>query len=97
MPYALFANSTKVSKAFSSKSDVWRHAEESGLVNEIGLGEEDPPRRVLDMDYAIKECTPDPAEPNPKHHVSRQDLSEHDIAQMIAACQVNQPSAAGAS
>ena len=92
MPYALFANATKVSKAFASKSDVWRHAEESGLVADVGLGEEDPPRRILDMDYTIKECAPDPVE-----HRSEHGMSEHDIAQMIAACRVNPPSAAAAS
>lgn len=92
MPYALFANATKVSKAFASKADVWRHAEESGLVTEVGLGEEDPPRRVLDMDYAIKECAPDPAERLPEHG-----MSEHDIAQMIASCRVSPPSAVSAS
>ncbi len=92
MPYALFANSAKVSKAFASKSDVWRHAEESGLVTEVGLGEEDPPRRILDMNYEIRECAPDPVE-----HASQHGMSEHDIARMIAACRVNQPSAAAAS
>lgn len=92
MPYALFANATKVSKAFAHKSDVWRHAEESGLVTEVGLGEEDPPRRILDMDYTIETCAPDPAE-----HSSEHGMSEHDIAQMIAACQVNRPSATSAS
>jgi len=92
MPYALFANATKVSKAFASKSDVWRHAEESGLVTEVGLGEEDPPRRILDMDYAIRECAPDPSEKKSEHG-----MSEHDIAQIIAACRVNPPSATAAS
>lgn len=92
MPYALFTNATKVSKAFASKSDVWRHAEESGLVTEVGLGEEDPPRRILDMDYAIKECAADPVENQPAHG-----MSEHDIAKMIAACRVNPTSAAAAS
>ncbi len=92
MFYALFANSTKVSKAFPNKSDVWRHAEESGLVTEVGLGKEDPPRRILDMGYAIKECAPDPIE-----HDATDGMSEHDIAQMIANCRVNQPSAVAAS
>jgi hypothetical protein len=92
MPYALFANATKVSKAFASKSAVWRHAEESGLVTEVGLGEEDPPRRILDMDYSIRECAPDPSEKTSEHG-----MSEHDIAQMIAACRVSPPSATAAS
>lgn len=97
MPYALFANSTKVSKAYPSKSDVWRHAEESGLVTDVGLGEEDPPRRILDMDYAIHECAPDLAEQPAKSTSIDSDMSEHDIAQMIATCSVNRPSANAAS
>ena len=92
MPYALFSNSVKVSKAFPSKSDVWRHAVESGLVMEVGLGEEDPPRRLLDIGYAIHACAADPVE---KSAVTG--MSEHDISQMIAACQLNQRSAAAAS
>lgn len=92
MPYALFSNSDKVSKAFPHKSDVWKHAAESGLVLEVGLGEEDPPRRILDMGYSIHECAPDPAETS---RVSG--MSEHDITQMIAACTASRPSAAAAS
>ena len=92
MPYALFANTTKVSEGFSSKADVWRHAEQSGLVAEFGLGEEDPPRRILDMDYAISECSPEAVERG-----ARPGMSEHEIAQMIAACRVNPPSATAAS
>lgn len=80
MPYALFSNSVKVSKAFPSKSDVWRHAAESGLVMEVGSGEEDPPRRILDMGYAIHECTADPIDPS---HAGG--TSEHRIGRMIAA------------
>ncbi|MCX7321957.1 MAG: hypothetical protein NT113_21615 [Hyphomicrobiales bacterium] len=92
MPYALFTNATKVSKAFASKSDVWRHAWDSGMVTEVGLGEEDPPRRILDMDYTIQECAPDPSEADTQHG-----MSEYDIAKMTAACRVNRPSAAAAS
>lgn len=84
MPYALFSNSVKVSKAFPSKSDVWQHAVESGLVMEVGSGEEDPPRRLLDTGYAIRECIAG-------------GTSEHDISQMFADCQLNQRSAAAAS
>lgn len=92
MPYALFSNSIKVSKAFPSKSDVWQHAAESGLVMEVGLGEEDPPRRLLDMGYAIHACAADPIEKS-----DATGLSENDMWQMITACQLNQRSAAAAS
>ncbi len=92
MPYALFSNSIKVSKAFPNKSDVWQHAAESGLVMEVGLGEEDPPRRLLDMGYAIHACAADPIEKS-----DGTGLSENDMCQMITACQLNQRSAAAAS
>jgi hypothetical protein len=92
MSYALFSNSVKVSKSFPSKSDVWQHAAESGLVMEVGLGEEDPPRRLLDMDYAIHACAADAVERS-----DATGTSEHDMGRMIAACQLNQQSAAAAS
>jgi hypothetical protein len=92
MSYALFSNSVKVSKAFPNKSDVWQHAADSGLVMEVGLGEEDPPRRILDMGYAIHECAPDPVDKS-----RATGMSEEDISQMIAACTPNRPSAAAAS
>jgi hypothetical protein len=92
MPYALFSKSTKVSKAFPTKSEVWQYAAESGLVTEVGLGEEDPPRRILDMDYAIHECDADAPDTS-----AASGMSEHDIAQLIAGCQVNRLSEAAAS
>ena len=92
MPYALFSNSVKVSKAFPSKSDVWQHAAETGLVMEVGLGEDDPPRRVLDMGYAIHACAADAVEKS-----DAAGASEHDMSRMIAACQLNQRCATVAS
>jgi hypothetical protein len=92
MPYALFSNAVKVSKAFPHKSDVWQHAADSGLVMDVGLGEEDPPRRMLDMGYSIHECAADPADPS-----KAAGMSEHEIAQIIAACSASRPSAAVAS
>lgn len=62
MPYALFSDNVQVSRAFPSKPDVWRHAEESGLVVEVGSGDEDPPRKVLDMACTIRSCEPDAQE-----------------------------------
>jgi hypothetical protein len=92
MPYALFSNSIKVSKAFPTKSEVWQHAADSGLVVEVGSREEDPPRRILDMGYAIHECATDQAEVS---HAAG--MSEHEISQLIAGCAVNPRSAAAAS
>jgi coenzyme F420-reducing hydrogenase gamma subunit len=91
MPYALFSHAEQVSKAFASKAEVWRHAAESGLVIEVTSGEEDPPRHILDMDYAIRECPPAADDVS-----DAAGMSEHDIAQLIAAC-TSRPSAAAAS
>ena len=92
MPYALFSHAEQVSKAFASKAEVWQHAAESGLVVEVGSREEDPPRRILDMGYAIGECPPDNAAAS-----KAPGMSEHEIAQLIASCTSSRPSAAAAS
>jgi hypothetical protein len=93
MPYALFSNATKVSQSFQTKSEVWQHADESGLIVEVGSFEEDPPRRILDMGYVIRECAADP------HEVSAapNGITEHEMARVIAGARVNPPSAAAAS
>lgn len=93
MPYALFSNATKVSQSFQTKSEVWQHADESGLIVEVGSLEEDPPRRILDMGYVIRECAAD------THAISAapSEISEHEIARMIAGARVNPPSTAAAS
>jgi hypothetical protein len=63
MPYALFSNDTKLSKAYPTEADVWKHARKSGLVVDVMTGEKNPsPRPVLDNDYEIKPCRPDPHE-----------------------------------
>ncbi|WP_369723011.1 MULTISPECIES: hypothetical protein [unclassified Bradyrhizobium] len=67
MPYALFCNDSQISKAYPSEADVWKFAQRSGLVVDVGTDQERPgPRRVLDNDYEIKSCRPaqdeDPAE-----------------------------------
>jgi hypothetical protein len=63
MPYALFCNEAKLSKAYPTEADVWRQAQQSGLVVDAASDEEKPsPRPVLDNDYEIKPCAPDPQE-----------------------------------
>jgi hypothetical protein len=63
MPYALYSHADQVSNAFASKAEVWAHAAANGLVIELGSSEEDPPRRVLHIEYIIRECAPDSASP----------------------------------
>jgi hypothetical protein len=63
MPYALFSNDAKLSKAYPTEADVWKHARKSGLVVDVATEEEKAaPRPVLENDYEIKPCRPDPQE-----------------------------------
>ena len=63
MPYALFCNEAKLSKAYPTEADVWKIARQSGLVVDTTSEEaEASPRPVLDNDYEIKPCQPDPQE-----------------------------------
>ena len=66
MPYALFCNEAKLSKAYPTEADVWKLAQHSGLVVDVVSDEEKPhPRPVLDYDYEIRPCRADPQE-NPE-------------------------------
>jgi hypothetical protein len=63
MPYALFCNDAKLSKTYPTEADVWRHAQRSGLVvDAVSDGKNEAVRPVLDNDYEIKPCRPDPQE-----------------------------------
>ena len=63
MPYALFSHDAKLSKAYPTEADVWKLAQKSGLVVDTVTEEEIPaPRPVLDNDYEIRACQPDPHE-----------------------------------
>jgi hypothetical protein len=63
MPYALFYHDAKLSKAYPTEADVWKQAQKSGLVVDAVSEEEIPaPRPVLDNDYEIRPCQPDPQE-----------------------------------
>ena len=63
MPYALFSNEARLSKAYPTEADVWNLARHSGLVVVAMSDEEKPaPRPVLDNDYEIKPCRPEPQE-----------------------------------
>ena len=63
MPYALFSKEAKLSKAYPTAADVWKIAQNSGLVVDIVSGKETvAPRPVLDHDYEILPCQADPHE-----------------------------------
>jgi len=63
MPYALFSNDAKLSKAYPTAADVWSIAQKSGLVVDV-VSEQDSaaPRPVLDQDYEIRPCQLEPYE-----------------------------------
>jgi hypothetical protein len=56
MPYALFENDDQLSRAFATEAEVWKHADEAGLVSD------DNGRPALEDNYVIKPCAPAPAE-----------------------------------
>jgi hypothetical protein len=60
--YALFCNEARLSKAYPTEADVWKLARHSGLVVGAVSDREPPQLPVLDNDYEIKPCRPDPQE-----------------------------------
>ena len=63
MPYALFSNDARLSKAYPTEADVWKVARTSGLVVDVATEEEKAnPHPVLDNHYEIRPCDPEPNE-----------------------------------
>jgi hypothetical protein len=63
MPYALFCDDAKLSKTYPTEADVWKLAADSGLVTDVEAQNAKPaPRRLLDNDYEIRPCQPEPGE-----------------------------------
>jgi len=94
MPYALYSNDFKISKAFATKAEVWQHAAETGLVMDVSSREEDPPRRILNLGYAIHACTPDAPEASAEQASvnAKTAMNEREMAKFVAAHSVNPPS-----
>lgn len=61
MPYALFENQYRLSRTFPTATDVWRCAEDCGLVVDEANG-----RQRLDDGYAILPCPPEGPELQPE-------------------------------
>jgi hypothetical protein len=57
MPYALFHTDQNISGPFASKSEAWTEAMRRGLVRVVPSFDEDPPRRMLDLNYRIGPST----------------------------------------
>ena len=63
MPYALFSNDAKLSKAYPTAADVWTIAQKSGLVVDVvSANDKQAAHPVLDHDYEIRPCQPEPHE-----------------------------------
>jgi hypothetical protein len=63
MPYALFCNEARLSKTYPTEADVWKLARQSGLVVDATTEKKKAaPRPVLDNDYEIRACSPEPHE-----------------------------------
>ena len=63
MSYALFSKDAKLSKTYPTEADVWKQAQKCGLVvDAVSEEETSAPRPVLDNDYEIRPCSPDPNE-----------------------------------
>jgi hypothetical protein len=63
MPYALFCNDARLSKAYPTEADVWNLARKSGLVVDAVSGDDEPaPQPILENDYEIRPCRADPQE-----------------------------------
>jgi hypothetical protein len=77
MPYALFSNDDKLSKAYPTEADVWKYARQSGLVVDVATEQDKAaPRPVLDNDYEIKPCPLDPEEDPAKNRADAEREAE---------------------
>jgi hypothetical protein len=80
MPYALFCNDAQISKAYPSEADVWKLAQRSGLVVDVGPDDNGPgPRRVLDNDYEIRPCPAAPGEDPAKNKADAERQSRMEL------------------
>jgi hypothetical protein len=80
MPYALFCNEAKMSKTYPTEADVWKLARLSGLVIDLEARQGRPaPRPVLDNDYEIKPCRPDPQEDPVKNQADAEHQAQREL------------------
>jgi hypothetical protein len=80
MPYALFCNEAKLSKAYPTEAEVWKQARRSGLVVDVMSEEHKPtPRPVLDNDYEIRPCRLDPQEDPVKNQADAEREAEQEF------------------
>ncbi len=80
MAYALFCSETKLSKAYPTEAEVWEQARKSGLVVDVASDEDKAnPHPVLDNDYEIRPCRPDPEEDPEQNRADAERLAQTDL------------------
>ena len=80
MPYALFCHEAKLSKTYPSEADVWRLARQSGLVvDDVSERGKPVARPMLDNDYEIRSCRPDPEEDPAKNRADAERVALHEL------------------
>jgi hypothetical protein len=80
MPYALFANDTKLSKAYPAEADVWKFARLSGLVVDVASDEgKAAPHPILDNDYEIRPCHAEPDEDPAENKAEAERLARKEL------------------
>ena len=80
MPYALFSRDAKLSNAYPTEADVWKLARKSGLVLDAASPDgKAAPRPVLDNDYEIRPCRPDPQEDPARNQADAEREAEREL------------------
>jgi hypothetical protein len=80
MPYALFCNDAKLSKTYPTEADVWKLARMSGLVIDVEVRSgRSASRPLLDNDYEIKPCRPDPQEDPAKNQADAEHQAQREL------------------
>jgi hypothetical protein len=80
MPYALFCHEAKLSKTYPTEADVWKLARLSGLVIDAASGERGRQvRPLLDNDYEIRPCRPDPQEDPVQNQAEAERLAQREL------------------
>jgi hypothetical protein len=80
MPYALFCHEAKLSKAYPTEADVWKLARQSGLVvDDVSKRGKPALRPMLDNDYEIRPCRPDPEEDPAQNRADAERVAQHEL------------------
>jgi hypothetical protein len=80
MPYALFCNEAKLSKTYPTEADVWKLARLSGLVVDVASDKgKAAPHPVLDNDYEIRPCRPEPHEDPARNMAEAEHEAGHEL------------------